>query len=113
MKENNSKPKPQLSLFPNATCQVCGVKPEHYSGLLYRFGIWSECGDIWFDKMCKVLKEINKKGYYCRRCGLFADWKHPNTQLCDLCYAAVTMSKKDKPKEKKVKMNLNKWINQN
>ena len=41
MKENNSKPKPQLSLFPNATCQLCGVEVEN------NIVTCQECAEEW------------------------------------------------------------------
>ena len=57
-------------------------------------------------RMRSVLKNVDK-GYHCSRCGLFADWSHKGSQLCDLCYAA-TQTLKTK-KEKKVD-NLEKWL---
>lgn len=41
-------------------CKYCNKEQEHISGLQYRFGMCSECGDIWFNEMCNFLKEVRK-----------------------------------------------------
>ena len=41
-------------------CKYCHKEQEHISGLLYRFGMCSECADVWFESMSNFLKSVRK-----------------------------------------------------